>query len=41
VKIHPFLTGSEFLDYQGMLYGMDPSGGGGSAESCLKQVGIV
>jgi ABC-2 type transport system ATP-binding protein len=40
VKIHPFLTGSEFLDYQGMLYGMDPRRRGLSAESCLKQVGM-
>jgi ABC-2 type transport system ATP-binding protein len=40
VKIHPFLTGSEFLDYQGMLYGMDRRQRELSAESCLKQVGM-
>jgi len=40
VKIHPFLTGSEFLDYQGRLYGMDRRQRTSSAEACLKQVGM-
>ncbi len=40
VKIHPFLTGSEFLDYQGRLYGMDSRQRESSAAACLKQVGM-
>lgn len=40
VKIHPFLTGSEFLDYQGRLYGMDSRQRESRAAACLKQVGM-
>jgi ABC-2 type transport system ATP-binding protein len=40
VKILPFLTGSEFLDYQGRLYGMDSGQRKARAEACLKQVGM-
>jgi ABC-2 type transport system ATP-binding protein len=40
VKILPFLTGSEFLDYQGRLYGMTSGQRKSSAETCLKGVGM-
>lgn len=40
VKIYPFLTGSEFLDYQGMLYGIDSGQRAARAETCLKSVGM-
>ncbi len=40
IKILPFLTGSEFLDYQGRLYGMDGGGRKSSAEACLKRVNM-
>src|SRR5512136_2572768 len=40
VKMPPFLTGSEFLDYQGRLYGMDGRQRTSSAEACLEQVGM-
>ena len=40
VKIQPFLTGSEFLDYQGRLYGMDSRQRKTSAVACLKHVGM-
>jgi len=40
VKIYPFLTGSEFLDYQGRLYGIDHRQREARAEACLKSVGM-
>ena len=40
VKIYPFLTGSEFLDYQGRLYGIDHRQREVRAEACLKSVGM-
>jgi ABC-2 type transport system ATP-binding protein len=40
VKILPFLTGSEFLDYQGRLYGMDGRQREASAEACLQHVNM-
>jgi ABC-2 type transport system ATP-binding protein len=40
VKMLPFLTGSEFLDYQGRLYGMEGRQRESSAEACLKHVNM-
>lgn len=40
VKVYPFLTGSEFLDYQGRLYGIDRRQREARAEACLKSVGM-
>jgi len=40
VKIYGFLTGSEFLDYQGKLYGMDRTIRKSRTEECLKTVSM-
>jgi ABC-2 type transport system ATP-binding protein len=40
VKIYGFLTGSEFLDYQGKLYGMDRTLRKSRTEECLKTVSM-
>ncbi len=40
VKIYDFLKGSEFLDYQGKLYGMEHNRRNKQVEECLKIVGM-
>ncbi len=40
VKIYDFLKGSEFLDYQGKLYGMEQNKRNKRVEECLKMVGM-
>jgi len=40
VKIYGFLKGTEFLDYQGKLYGMDYTRRKKQIEECLKVVGM-
>jgi ABC-2 type transport system ATP-binding protein len=40
VKIYDFLKGSEFLDYQGKLYGMEHNKRNKRVEECLKMVGM-
>ena len=40
VKIYGFLKGSEFLDYQGKLYGMEHTKRNRRVEECLKVVGM-
>ena len=40
VRIYGFLTGSEFLDYQGKLYGMDRTIRKSRTEECLKTVSM-
>lgn len=40
VKIYGFLTGSEFLDYQGKLYGMNRTARKTRTEECLKTVAM-
>lgn len=40
IKIYGFLKGTEFLDYQGKLYGMDHTRRKKRIEECLKVVGM-
>jgi ABC-2 type transport system ATP-binding protein len=40
VKIYGFLKGSEFLDYQGKLYGMEHNKRNNRVDECLRTVGM-